>query len=192
MCILKYYSVLIDFDINILNQFFYLFPLQGMVSGGLGAYIFFNYPKLLNSVFFTKNIQLILISFLILILVFKGVNFPIYTFFYCLFFSYLVVNLALNKLNVIKLEFKILNYVGEISYGIYLFHCAFLFIFIFLFEKYYKETSSFMMLNGKHLIISVFIFILTLFFSKFIFLNFEIRFLNFKEKYMIVKSTNKK
>lgn len=48
----------------------------------------------------------------------EGVDFRIY----CVLFSIVVVNGALNPRNIFRLETPVLNFLGKISYGIYMYH----------------------------------------------------------------------
>jgi peptidoglycan/LPS O-acetylase OafA/YrhL len=41
---------------------------------------------------------------------------------YCVLFSIVVVNAALNPRNIYRLETPVLNFLGKISYGIYMYH----------------------------------------------------------------------
>jgi peptidoglycan/LPS O-acetylase OafA/YrhL len=189
--ILKYLSEMNRIDIYYFNKIFQLFPFEGMVSGGLFAYLFFNRPLLLEMFIFNKLSQLLFVSLLLFVFVTQGINFPMYRFIYSVLFSYLISNLALNKTNVLHLEFKLLNYIGEISYGIYLFHSFILFIFLFSLKKFYNDTDDFYPSNGQHILISFTILTFTILFSKIIFVYFENYFLKLKENFMVVKSTNK-
>lgn len=189
--IIRYFSELNEINIYYLTRIFQLFPFEGMVSGGLFAYLFFNRPFILNSIFFNKLLQLIFIFMLCLVFGLKGNNFPMYRFFYSVMFSYLFSNSALNRKNILNFEIKPFIYIGEISYGIYLFHGFILFIFLNLLEKFYNNMDSIYLSTTKHILISMFILILTIILSKFIFLYFESKFLKLKENFMVVKSTNK-
>ena len=189
--VIKYISDQNSLDIYYFNRIMQLFPFEGMVSGGIFAYLFFNKTVFLKNIIFNKFFQILIICSLVFVFIFKGIDFPMYRFFYSILFSYLVSNLALNKENVLQLEFRSLNFIGEISYGIYLFHCFILFISLFLLENIYEETDGFYLSNGKHILISLTILALTIIFSKFIFLYFETKFLKLKENFMVVKSTNK-
>jgi peptidoglycan/LPS O-acetylase OafA/YrhL len=42
--------------------------------------------------------------------------------FYCVLFSIVVINAALNPGNIFKLETPVLDFLGKISYGIYMYH----------------------------------------------------------------------
>ena len=189
--IIHYISVPLNMDMYYPNRILQLFPFQGMVSGGIFAFIFFTKPTFLNSFIFNKFFQFILISTLVLVFVVKGISFPMYHFYYSVLFSYLISNLALSKRNVFNFELRPLVYIGEISYGIYLFHGFILFIILFSIENVYSKGDGFYLTNGKHLLFSVIILAITIVFSKISFLYFENQFLKLKEKFMVVKSSSK-
>ncbi len=70
------------------------------------------------------NIKLFyLTAFLIPVLVLSGFEIPyLNQDFYSILFTVIILNLALNNGIKISLENKILNYLGKISYGLYLYH----------------------------------------------------------------------
>lgn len=90
------------------------------------------------------------------------------------------------KNRIINLELKVLNFLGKISYGIYVIHI----LIIYLFSKIYTSISISNNLN--YLIIYTSIILLTILFSWLSFEYFEKYFLRFKKKFEIIKSSNSK
>ncbi len=183
--IIKYILNLYDFDIYYIDRFFKLFPFEGMVSGGVFAYFFFHISEKKRKRIFNKYVQLLFFSIFLFLFLFIGVNFPLSKFFYIIVFSYLISNFSLNKNNILYLEFKYLNFIGEISYGIYLFHSFIIFINVFLFKSLF---DSFYLLSFKHILFSLFILGITILVSKLVFIHFEMRFLKLKDKFMVLKT----
>ena len=109
---------------NTLNQLLFFwrhFCIDCMAIGGLFAYI--AYKKKPISEFFQKNFiyfpTLIITMFLLL----KGVVIPYLNYeIYSILFGVIIYNFACNKLCVINLENNIFNYLGKISYGLYMYH----------------------------------------------------------------------
>jgi peptidoglycan/LPS O-acetylase OafA/YrhL len=94
--------------------------------GCLGSTLFYKRESRLKAFIFSRAVQVLV---LVLIVVFalgsfyvlrkeEGVDFRIY----CVLFSIVVVNAALNPRNIFRLETPVLNFLGKISYGIYMYH----------------------------------------------------------------------
>lgn len=111
-----------DIIFKLYNFWFYFFTIDCMAFGGLAAYIKFkNFEKILRFLF-NKNFQL-LIYVTTLTLLIVGMRFPNVTYeVYAIFFSMIIINLASNKESIVNIEFTWLNYLGKISYGIYMYH----------------------------------------------------------------------
>lgn len=59
-----------------------------------------------------------------------------------LLFGWLIINVSSNSHSVISLENKPLNYLGKISYGIYMYHMPVVYATSFLFKKYIFLTTT--------------------------------------------------
>ena len=106
--------------------------------------------------------------------------------FFGLCYGVIIVNISTNPNFSIKLEHPVLNYLGRISYGIYMYHSIFIALGIFLFKKILLEGDF-----VGSLILYLFTVISTLIVSTLSYNYFEKPFIRFKEKFMIVKSTNR-
>lgn len=98
------------------------FSIDCMAIGGIGAYLlFYNKEQVLNFLF-NKYLQVIVYA-IIAITTVKGLVVPWYNNeWYAIVFTIVILNLAANKNSIINLEFKPLNYLGKISYGLYMYH----------------------------------------------------------------------
>jgi peptidoglycan/LPS O-acetylase OafA/YrhL len=117
-----------------------------MTIGGLGAYwVFNNGEKLINLKIFIKPFQWFFISLLVIYLCFQGnIHNQVWDFIFSNgYFSYFVVNILFMYLiltvsvipqKIIVLGNPILSYLGEISYGIYMYHMLIIFTTMFLFK----------------------------------------------------------
>ena len=102
-------------------HFLYITSIDSMAIGGLFALYLFRKDKILPF-FFNKAVQIINIITLCTLIGF-GVTIPFIHFeFYSILFGILILNLAGNPEAVISLENKIFNYLGKISYGLYIYH----------------------------------------------------------------------
>ena len=95
-----------------------------MAIGGLAAVVL--YEKDIRSkiiaFFFSLPVQIITILSII-VLISIGFVVPFFHYeFYAILFAILILNLAGNPENILRLENRVLNYLGKISYGIYVYH----------------------------------------------------------------------
>ncbi len=109
---------------SIVSQFWNLFNINCMTIGGLFAYIHFNNNMKMNNILFNKFFfifsLIVLISLLSIGIKFSFFHYEIYSF----LFGILIYNLGCNPKLKIVLENRWLNYLGTISFGIYMFHPA--------------------------------------------------------------------
>jgi peptidoglycan/LPS O-acetylase OafA/YrhL len=93
-----------------------------MAIGGMGAYLYIKDIKRVLRVIYRKDLQwsvyLLTIALLILRVKIPYIQFE----FYSVLFSFIVLNLATNPDSILKLDYKWINYLGKISYGVYLFN----------------------------------------------------------------------
>lgn len=166
------------------------FKFEAMAVGGLGAYFVFHQKQnIAGHTFFQKKVQIIVYSLLILYLTFYT-NFdnmvwnlffktPILSqMFLNSLFLYLIIDVSLvnQKLNFLKT--KTLNFLGEISYGIYMYHMLIIFAIIQFLKPW---------LQNQNLIIGSLVFysilaILVIAISAISKLTFENFFLNLRTK----------
>lgn len=167
-----------------------MFRFEAMAIGGLGAFfIFYRKSPLSELGIYKKSFQVLFYGLLTSYLGFyttinNGIwNFIFYTpvlsgIFIDFLFLYLIVGVSLIDHNIFKLKNKFLNYLGEISYGIYMYHLLLIFGCIQFLKKYLVQLSTPIssLLFYTIVIISV-IAVSSL--SKVLFENY---FLNFKNK----------
>jgi peptidoglycan/LPS O-acetylase OafA/YrhL len=97
----------------------------------------------------------------------------------CLLFSLFIYTISFANHNF-EINNKLLNYLGKISYGIYMYHVIALNIVVFIFLKFdVANIPSIITI----LLINLLTIILTLIISHFSYQYFEKYFLNLKEKY---------
>lgn len=130
------------------------FRFEAMAVGGLGACFIFNRKRDLSGLFiYKKPIQIVLYGTLItFLLFFTTVDNPLWkTIFHtpvlsALFidslFLYLIIGVSLIDHNIVKFRGKALNYLGEISYGIYMYHLIIIFAVIQFLNKQLAQLSE--------------------------------------------------
>lgn len=169
-----------------------IFRFEAMAIGGLGAY--FLYTKgnvMMNSRLFSRYVQII---FLMLFFIYIGFNSninniywnlvfktPIFSSFLIDFiFLYLILAVSVAKERILTINNKFLNYLGDISYGVYMYHLLAISIAIFGAKKHLQQMG---LLNATlvfYLIVVPLTIIIAGLSKKF----FENYFLRMKEKYI--------
>ncbi len=104
------------------NYFWTYFCIDDMALGGVMAWILYNKKEKILKVLFNKYVQLFNYIGLFIITI-KGIAVPHFTYeLYAVFFAIMIINIAANKKTIISFENKILDYLGKITYGLYLYH----------------------------------------------------------------------
>ena len=100
-------------------------------------------------------------------------------------FGVAIMNLSTNPAIKISLETKSLNVLGNISYGIYMYHTICITFCLFTLKYFSIEHYNYAFFN---VLLYVCSFVMTIGISYLSYEMFEKRFLEFKEKFMVVKS----
>jgi peptidoglycan/LPS O-acetylase OafA/YrhL len=101
------------------------YPISCMAIGGIYAYMLFiknSTTEKIKQLFFTAWFQLAMLGLLIVLIGFKIHFIYLHNEIYSLLLGYQVFNLATNPTPIFNLENKVFNYLGKISYGLYMFH----------------------------------------------------------------------
>ncbi|MES2618323.1 MAG: acyltransferase [Bacteroidota bacterium] len=169
------YSDNIPFKI-ILEPFWTTFRIDCMAIGGLFAILLFKENKYILNKFLFYIVIVIAIVLLI-----KGIYFPYYihSVLYATLFGIIIVNFAANKKIKISLENRLLNYLGSISYGLYMYHPIGIIISIVI-----AKSLNF----PSNWIIYPLSFSITILMAGLSYKYFESFFLKFKPKFSIIKS----
>ena len=100
---------------------------------------------------------------------------------YAIIFGLIIINLSNGKTTILNIENKIVNYLGQITYSLYMFHAVIIVLVLNVFEK----------IKYHNIYIEYFIIItLTILFSILSYEFFEKYFINLKEKYKNNEETN--
>jgi peptidoglycan/LPS O-acetylase OafA/YrhL len=130
-----------------------LLKFEAMAIGGLGAYFVFYFGNKLNTgVLFKPGVQIGLVMVLLVFLVFNGninnavwfalFNTPIFSSILLMFlFLYLIITVALLQGSNSFLNSKALNFLGEISYGIYMYQMLAIFFTIFVVKPFLGKLN---------------------------------------------------
>jgi len=167
-------------------KFWEIFAVEQLLLGGLAAYIFIEEKnKILNFIYNKYFAGFIVVVYIFLF--FVKVDFYFHGFVEGLIATFLILNISTNAKFPVKLEHPMLNYLGNISYGIYLFHNIFIILAM--------NILAYFSFEGNLLIYNTFLYLIvisfTLFFSGLSFKYFEMHFLKLKGKFEVVKSSRK-
>ena len=174
-----------SFMINFLNQlgeFFGFFKINCMAIGGLIAWIYFHKKNSILNLLYSKKVQIVVLT-----LTFGGWLFGLHfkyfnDEYYSVLFAILILNTATNPKTVITFNNKTLNYLGKISYGIYVYHWIIIYLMIDLTLPF---KDNFWLFNVCLYVLSITISVLISHISYF---YLEIWFLKKKENISIIRS----
>lgn len=167
-----------------------IFSFEAMAIGGLGAYFVFNRQGSFSNFFFYKKpVQLVIYLVLANYLFFHGnidnavwnsiFKIPVISKIIIDFmFLYLIIGVSLIDNSIIKLRNKFLSFLGEISYGIYMYHMLVIFAIMLFMKKFIMDLSPILGIAVFYIILVPSV-ILVSSVSKFVFENY---FLNLKLK----------
>ena len=172
---------------------------ESMAIGGLAAYIIYHRKKKIeSSILFSKLVQTILILFILARVFAKKFLLENSIFFDYLYnsgvlsqtlltcsFTWLIVNISLNNRSLIKLDNRIFNILGDISYGVYMYHMLIIFGIILILKNKLMGMSSVTATILFYFIATVLILLVS-FASKRI---FEDYFLRLKDKFRVSQHT---
>lgn len=185
------YRYAIDMDnISAMNLWLYWdhFSIDCMAIGGIGAYLLFYKKERVLNILFNRYVQYTIYAVLAVV-VLRGWTIPWFNKeFYAVLFAVLILNLAANPKTVLNLEYKPLNYLGKISYGLYMYHN----IMIMIVLKLVLITGLFNVssLTGG-VLFHVLCLVASILISAVSYEYFEKRILKAKTKYTVVHSGKK-
>jgi peptidoglycan/LPS O-acetylase OafA/YrhL len=154
-----------------------------MFLGAIGAYLVYSNHAMLKLIY-RKEVQIL--SWLVLLM--SIVYHPIHIMNFldkeinAIFYFIIILNISSNEKSLLNLENKFFNFIGKISYGIYVYHMIIIYLLSYCLSKLLIEVDFFTMLA-----LVVFLTIAVAWLS---FKFFETPFLKIKNKYSVVKSTN--
>ena len=180
----KYYHS--EFVISLVK----ILSFESMAIGAFGANYIYHLKKNINelklfSKFFQFTFLIIIFSRLLFFKTFNNIFFisEISHYFLNLAFDFLflwlIINLSLNNNSIIKLNHKILNMLGDISYGIYMYHMVVIFSLVFIFSNTFTFIDNFFMWVVFYCLATIITLLVSYLSKKY----FENKFLKLKKKY---------
>ncbi len=161
---------------------------DSMAIGGIGAYFVYTKSKYLK-IIYHPLIQLsawLLLLYSIVIKPFIFIGF-LNNEFHSLVYLILIINVSANEKTIISLENRVFDFIGKISYGLYVYHVSVIVAISYLSRnllKYRFENTL-----QDNLIIYVSIIASSIIIAYLSFHFFEAYFLKLKDKFTVVKSS---
>lgn len=156
ICIKLIFDITIyKFELNgIIFKALGMLQFHAMAIGGLAAYFIFNNKLNVSKThLYSLPAQIIIFAFILIRLCFTYflVNYSFFKFLFdtpilsnfllILVFAWLIINTSLNPKSILKLNGKFLNFGGEISYGIYMYHMLIVFCIILIFKNFFNSIN---------------------------------------------------
>lgn len=182
------------------NELLAMLQFDAMAIGGLAAWLVYHRDTPLEeSFFFSRWAQLVLFAPLVLRLVghnwllensrgYAFVSSPVLVDLWTMsLFAWLLVNVSLNPNSLLRLENRILNRLGDISYGIYMLHCLVISLLLVPAVDDLKDDTGVGITLLIHVVIVVVTILLALASKRFL----ETPFLRLKDRWTVkVRSTD--
>jgi len=158
---------------NIIKAFWHSFPIDCMAIGGVFAILLFEKSQWLK--YIIRNDLFYLSLILVVLFMIIGVYIPyVHYEFYSIFFGIIIINFSVNDQIKISLENKILNYLGSISYGLYMYHSIAIVLVLYISLSFDIHTNW--VIYPFSLIFTIIISGLSYKYFESFFLQFKIRF----------------
>lgn len=173
----------------IIKKFLAMTKIESMTIGGMGAYLLYNYKtQFKNLVYQPIVLPMCLLCIPILILftppaIQDGIHLV-----YSVIFLFIIANVSGNPDSIIKLENDVFNFLGKISYSMYMYHFMLIPLVIYLMKAAGIMPSNELI---PQLVIYASVTALTILVSWLSYAYFEGWFLKLKTKYTIIKSGSK-
>lgn len=160
-----------------LKTFLAMSKIENMIIGAIGAWLFYNNKKWFLKIIY--RIPIVLISIIsIPLLIYFG---PIYLqdgfhLVYSVAFLILILNISTNKSTIFHLNYPFLNYLGKISYGIYMYHMMIIPVVIIILKNWHLDGWMF------NFLVYTLSFVITTVISAFSYELFESKLIALKHK----------
>lgn len=175
-----HYSDILPYK-NVIKEFWSSFNIDCMAIGGIFAILLFQQNKFLKLI--QNNTVFYLILALVIFLILKGIHIPyIHYEFYSVLFGIIILNFASNDKIKISFENRLFNYLGNISYGLYMYHPIGIVLGLAISISIGITTNW---------LIYPLSFTLTIIIAGLSYKYFESFFLKFKDKFSIILSGNR-
>ena len=162
--------------------------LECMALGGLGAYVLFNKKEEVLRIIFKPVSQIMSVVVIPILIYFIPTAFEdVLHLLFSVSFLVIILNVAGNEKVLLRFENPILQYLGRISYGFYMFHVMCIVFTIHILDKYIGLDND--ITTPQHILLYGISFLLTVAVSSLSYHIFEKAFIRLKDKYAQPKPT---
>jgi peptidoglycan/LPS O-acetylase OafA/YrhL len=181
------YGILLSYGKCVAYRFFSVTRFDCMMIGAIGAILYYRRNKAFCNLFFNKYISL-MAWVLLLTSEFYGsyIPSPVRIQYIAVLSLFVIMSQLTEKPFLINLENRLFDFVGKISYGIYVIHP----ILIFMFSRWYSQLGVTWPELTQRIVIYVFITLITIVLAYISYRFYEKPFLNLKRKFAVVQSSN--
>ncbi|MCF2496033.1 MULTISPECIES: acyltransferase [Dyadobacter] len=138
---LHYVNVDEETKSTMISTFLGQFRIQTMALGGLCAWLVYKQKTNVLQVVFRKDLQIVVYTLLIALFL-SGIHFYGFLEVYALFFAFFILNVSCNPNTIVSLNNGVMNHLGKISYGLYLYHVAVIVFIINVLNKYLPDWTG--------------------------------------------------
>ena len=183
-------SINYDYEqLIVLKKFAAMAKFENMVIGGIGAMLLKNkLERILKIIFYKSTLIFSILGLFVLIYITPKFLHDGVHLLQSVFFLVIILNVSSNPNSIIKIENRLFNFLGKISYGIYMYHLIVIFIVI-------KSMSFIGITNPSswkyNVVLYLFSIGITLFVSHLSYKYLESIFLKKKVRYTSVQSGSK-
>ncbi len=177
------------FENGDLYSIVYITAFDAMAIGGIMANLVFKKHAALNF-FYNPVLQFVSWLFLGVSIFYKPVH--LFSLFdsemHAVFYSIIIVNVSTNPRTLVNLENKIMNFLGRISYGLYVYHMLIIWVLSLILKNRIQALSP--NKSIQYVIIYALIYSITIFVAYLSYRYFESYFLKLKARFSKIHSTN--
>ena len=163
------------------------FSFDAMAIGGIGAYwVYTNDSKL--KIIYNFYLQLVAWLFFAISCLYKPIHFAsvLDSEIHACVYLIIIINVSTNPNTILTLENKFFNYIGKISYGIYVYHETVIYITYLIIGDFMANLENKLL---TYYLVHCIIIIFTVAFASLSYWTMETKILSFKEKYQRIKSS---
>jgi peptidoglycan/LPS O-acetylase OafA/YrhL len=174
----------------VIKKFLAMSKLECMSLGGLGAYVLFNKKEEVLRIIFKPVTQIMAVVVIPILIYFIPTAFEdVLHLLFSISFLVIILNVAGNEKVLLRFENRVLQYLGRISYGLYMFHVMCIVFTIHILDKYIGLDND--ITTAQHILLYGISFLLTVAVSSLSYHIFEKAFIRLKDKYAQPKPTTK-
>lgn len=176
------------FENGVFYELFRLSSFDCMAFGAIGAWMVFNKSRYLVYLYHiaTQLVAVGLIFFSEVLYKYVHIPNPVQREYYALLFLVVILNVSTNQSSFIKLENRFFDFLGKISYGIYMYHMLVISVLAF----FLRPVLVAMDFGYASVIVYMSVLAFTIFVSAISYFYYEMRFLSLKDAYGVIHSSN--